>query len=201
MLFDFFGLNFSSIPHAVRQLRLTYLANAENLSEEPKKSLLTRPSDDISQTDPYDWKYVAEGGSTIVFSYDGPRSLRFDGMVLRLRKSPRRSGCDLKASKEEEDLNVQVADDPTVDFQERVISRLVPAEFLPHLDHIEVERAWLEKMIVAHDEKRPEKRRVKDGIHLNRARAVLATNLIGSKGWAMEIKVWSINALPLRSDS
>ena len=80
-------------------------------------------------------------------------------------------------------------DDPTVDFQEHVISRLVPAEFLPHLEHVQVERVWLEKMTAVHDEKRPAKRRAKDMIDLKRTRAVLATDLIGSKGWAVEIKV------------
>jgi len=110
-------------------------------------------------------------------------------MVLRLRKSPHRSDSDLEALNEKEESHIEDTDDPTVDFQEHVISRLVPAEFLPHLEHIEVEPAWLEKMVAIHDKKRPEKRRVKDGIDLRRTRAVLATNLIGSEGWAIEIKV------------
>lgn len=183
----------SPILRGVRRLFIAHPTEAQNLNEERKKSLetpplmLTEPSDAISRTDSHDWKYVAEGGSTVVFSYDGPRSPRFDGMVLRLRKSPRRSRSDVKAFDEEEDLNRE--DDPAVDFQEHVISRLVPTEFLPHLEHAEVEQAWLGKLIAAHDEERPEKRRVKDGIDLKRTRAVLATNLIGGKGWAVEIKV------------
>ena len=145
----------------------------------------------LSKTDPRDWTYIAEGGSTIVFSYDGPRNLHFDGTVIRLRKSLLRSSSDsISPISNEPD-----ADDPTVDFQEYVISRLVPAEFLPHLEHVQVERAWLEKIVSTHDEKRPAKRREKDRIDLDRTRAVLATDLIGSKGWAVEIKV-GLRCLP-----
>lgn len=138
-----------------------------------------------SKTDPRDWTYIAEGGSTIVFSYDGPRNLHFDGTVIRLRKSPLPSPSNPTPPIS----NEPDADDPTVDFQEYVISRLIPAEFLPHLEHVQVERSWLEKMASTHDEKRPAKRREKDRIDPDRTRAVLATDLIGSKGWAVEIKV------------
>ena len=144
----------------------------------------------ISMTDPRDWTYIAEGGSTIVFSYDGPRNLHFDGTVIRLRKSPLRSPSDT-APPTSNDTATQDAEDPTVDFQEYVIARLVPMEFLPHLEHIQVDRVWLEKMVSTHDGKRPAKRRAKDGIEVNRTMAVLATDLIGSKGWAVEIKVRS----------
>lgn len=136
----------------------------------------------ISETDPHDWTYIAEGGSTIVFSYDGPRNLHFDGTVVRLRKSP------LSPPVSGENTS-QDGDDPTVDFQEHVISRLITPEFLPHLEHVQVERGWLERMTRFHDDRRPAKRRTKDRIDLERTRAVLATDLIGSKGWAVEIKV------------
>ena len=137
----------------------------------------------ISDTNPSHWTYIAEGGSTIVFSYDGPRNHHVDGTVIRLRKSLLNSASD--------SISGQDADDPTVDFQEHVISRLVPPEFLPHLEHVQVEPGWLEKMVSLHDEQRPAKRRAKDGIDVGRTRAVLATDLIGSKGWAVEIKVIS----------
>jgi len=190
----FLKLIFSSIFRGIR-LCLTYLTGSHQLSEGPDKppavppSELTRPSDTTSGTNPHDWEYVAEGGSTIVFSYNGPRSLSFDGMVLRLRKAPHSSHSALTARTGKEGLTLEDSEDPAVDFQEHVISRLVPAEFLPHLEHVEVETAWLEKMIAIHDEKRPVKRKIKDGIDLKRTKAVLATNLIGSKGWAVEIKV------------
>jgi len=195
MLLDFLKPDFSSILRGIRQW-VVYLTKSRHFSEETEKPSgtrppePTRPSDAISETSPHDWEYVAEGGSTIVFSYNGPRNLSFDGMVLRLRKAPRRrSHSDLTAPAGKQDVNLEGTEDPAVDFQEHVISRLVPAEFLPYLEHVEVEPAWLEKMVAAHDGKRPEKRRVKDCIDLKRTKAVLATNLIGSKGWAVEIKV------------
>ena len=155
----------------------------------PSALTLSDTNTPASKTDPRNWTYIAEGGSTIVFSYDGPRNLHFDGTVIRLRKSPYRSSSSDSIPSIPEEPATQDADDPTVDFQEYVISRLIPTEFLPHLEHVQVERAWLEKMASMHDEKRPAKRRVKDGIDLDRTRAVLATDLIGNKGWAVEIKV------------
>jgi inositol-pentakisphosphate 2-kinase len=114
----------------------------------PPPVLISSPdaSAPISETDPRDWTYIAEGGSTIVFSYDGPRNLHFDGTVIRLRKSLLHPPSDSILPTSNEKAG-QDADDPTVDFQEYVISRLVPAEFLPHLEHVQVERAWLEKMV------------------------------------------------------
>lgn len=143
----------------------------------------------ISKTEPRDWTYIAEGGSTIVFSYNGPRNLHFDGTVIRLRKSPVPPRSDFLPTSDEK--MSQDEDDPTVDFQEHVISRLIPLGFLPHLEHVQVERGWLERMASFHDDQRPAKRRTQDRIDLERTRAVLATDLIGSKGWAVEIKVIS----------
>lgn len=141
----------------------------------------------VFDTDPRHWTYIAEGGSTIVFSYDGPRNHHVDGTVIRLRKYllPRSDS----APSTSDGKTSQDTDDPTVDFQEHVVSRLIPPEFLPHLEHVQVERGWLERMVSIHDEQRPAKRRAKDGIDVERTRAVLATDLIGSKGWAVEIKV------------
>src|SRR5258708_6482561 len=42
---------------------------------------------DATKTSPSDWKYVSEGGATIVFSYAGPPHPDFAHTVLRLRKS------------------------------------------------------------------------------------------------------------------
>jgi len=165
-------------------------AKPDGSRDQPQTVTLPAPtpssdtSTPISKTDPRDWTYIAEGGSTIVFSYDGPRNLHFDGTVIRLRKSLLSPSDLIPSTSNEPD-----ADDPTVDFQEYVTSRLVPAEFLPHLEHVQVERAWLEKIVSTHHEKRPAKRREKDRIDVDRTRAVLATDLIGSKGWAVEIKV------------
>jgi inositol-pentakisphosphate 2-kinase len=141
----------------------------------------------LSQTKPDQWKYIAEGGSTIVFSYSGPRNLNFDGTVIRLRKAP------VAAVQQA----VEDSNDPTVDFQESVIQRIVPAEFLPHLEHINVDRAWLETIAAEHESERPLKRRQSDQIDLTRTKAVLATDLIGNHGWAIEIKVRSVGSLHL----
>jgi len=46
-------------------------------------------------------------------------------------------------------------------------------------------------MVAVHDKKRPAKRRAKDMINPKHIRAVLATDLIGIKGWAVEIEVRS----------
>ena len=167
---------------------------SDELRDETQTTALTPtspdPSTPLSETDPRHWTYIAEGGSTIVFSYDGPRNLHFDGTVVRLRKSlvlpPSNVSPPVSGEKTSQD-----AEDPTVDFQEHVISRLIPPEFLPHLEHVQVERGWLERMASVHDDQRPAKRRTKDGIDFERTRAVLATDLIGSKGWAVEIKVTS----------
>ena len=40
----------------------------------------------VTDTSPQDWKYISEGGATIVFSYTGDNPL-FNGTVLRLRKT------------------------------------------------------------------------------------------------------------------
>lgn len=141
----------------------------------------------LAETPPEHWTYIAEGGSTIVFSYSGPRNLHFDGTVIRLRKCP--------VSQQEGAQVVEEADDPTVDFQKNVIQRVVPGEFLPHLEHVDVEREWLERMVAAHESVRPLKRRQKDQIDLTRTKAVLATDLIGNNGWAIEIKVNCSNTL------
>jgi hypothetical protein len=104
---------------------------------------------------------------------------------VRLRKSPLRPHSN---STEEAGQNLQDSDDPIFDSQEYVNSHLVPAEFLPHLEHVEVERA---EAVAVHDEKRPAKGRAKGIIDLKRKRAVLATDLIGSKGRAIEMMVCS----------
>ena len=54
-------------------------------------------------------------------------------------------------------------------------------------------------MARSHSETRPAKRRAKDVIDVERTRAVLATDLTGSKGWAVEIKVISSPRHPATS--
>ncbi|KAI0807758.1 inositol-pentakisphosphate 2-kinase [Fomes fomentarius] len=142
----------------------------------------------LSDTHPHDWKYVAEGGSTIVFSYAGPPHVHFDGTALRLRKGP-------VPALEESDNHDELApppfdepDDPTIVFQRTVVERLVPSEFLPRLDAVRVESAWLRELRGLVEPLRPLERRQRDRIDVGKTKAVLATDLVGGKGWAVEIK-------------
>ncbi|KAK7040883.1 hypothetical protein VNI00_009479 [Paramarasmius palmivorus] len=96
--------------------------------------------EDITTTNPVkDWKYVSEGGATIVFSYVGPPNPAYDGMVLRLRKMPNvpvgvrdsDSSSDSESDDEEED-------DPSISFQRQCMTRLIPPTHLPRLQSISV---------------------------------------------------------------
>ena len=125
-------------------------------------------------TEPSHWKYVSEGGATVVFSYIGPTDPHFDGTVLRLRKT-----SDL----------ADEADDPIIEFQKRCTSRLISPVHLPRLRSVSLEKSWLQRMISLHDGFRPAERRSKDGIDAARRRGVLATDLLGGDWVAVEIKV------------
>jgi inositol-pentakisphosphate 2-kinase len=146
---------------------------------------------DPTTTKVSDWKYVSEGGATMVFSYDTEKTPTsnpsFKRTVLRLRKaplSPNNGSTTRQADEVQEDL-----DDPSVEFQHRITSELVPPQHLPQLKSVPVNRAWLTELATYAARRRPETRRLKDDIDLNRTKAVLATDLVGGKGWAVEIKV------------
>jgi inositol-pentakisphosphate 2-kinase len=178
------------------------------------------PNDpDAATTSPSDWKYVSEGGATIVFSYVGPPRPEFRRTVLRLRKSvtqpppkPIQKPLDLaeewgrkkedefeeawkahlilnesaalKGDKEEE----EEPEDPTIEFQKRVTSLLIPPKHLPRLEPVHVQREWLQELARLSEAQRPPERRAKDGIDQLKTKAVLATDLVGGKGMAVEIK-------------
>ncbi|KAK1218156.1 hypothetical protein PQX77_019176 [Marasmius sp. AFHP31] len=93
---------------------------------------------DITLTNPItDWKYVSEGGATIVFSYIGPSNPSFDGMVLRLRKQPNVPvgvrDSDSDSSSSDSDGEESEDEDPSISFQRQCMSRLIPKEHLPRL--------------------------------------------------------------------
>ncbi|CAL1694416.1 unnamed protein product [Somion occarium] len=141
-------------------------------------------SANVTSTSPSDWKYVSEGGSSIVFSYVGAPSPDFDGTALRLRKV-----AHYPISPEtivSEDIEEQ--EDPTILFQCQVIQRLIPSEYLPRLESVDVEGPWLEELARLAEEHRPLERRAKDKIDVRRRKAVLANDLVGGSGWAVEIK-------------
>ncbi|KAK1215060.1 hypothetical protein PQX77_022350 [Marasmius sp. AFHP31] len=99
---------------------------------------MSSSSSDITQTNPTtDWKYVSEGGATIVFSYVGPPNPTFDGMVLRLRKQPN-VPVGVRDSDSESDGEESEDEDPSISFQRQCMSRLVPKEHLPKLQSVVV---------------------------------------------------------------
>lgn len=140
----------------------------------------------ITATSPADWKYISEGGSSIVFSYTGPSNPDFDETALRLRK------VDHDSSLTDTPSFVEVEpDDPSIIFQHRIIERLFPSEHLPRLDAVRVDGPWLEELARLTEEHRPQDRRERDRIDTKKHKAVLATDLVGGAGWAVEIKVRS----------
>ena len=123
-----------------------------------------------------------------MFSYKGPPHSDFDGTVLRLRKTPIVVEIGNKASTvalthEEE------PDDPSIEFQTKCMQRLIPPEHLPRLETVRLNRPWLEELVKLQDHLRPEARRWKDQIDLNKTKGVLATDLVGGNWLAVEIKV------------
>ncbi|KAK0239604.1 inositol-pentakisphosphate 2-kinase [Armillaria nabsnona] len=145
----------------------------------------------ITATLPSHWKYISEGGATIVFSYVGPPNPDFDGMVLRLRKSGVQTPVLEKQAfgtvAEEEE-----PDDSSIVFQETCMKRLIPSVHLPKLQSVQVEKAWLEVLSQAHQQDRPLQRTASGGIDTTKNKAVLATDLVGGSGLAVEIKPkWS----------
>lgn len=146
---------------------------------------MTATSLDATTTSPTDWKYISEGGSSIVFSYVGRPHPSFDGTALRLRKAPVGS----LAQPLSDDEQVEDPDDPTIVFQHEVIERVLPAEYLPRLETVSVNRAWLEGLQRLTEDKRPVERRTKDAIDIRKRKAVIATDLVGGRGYAVEIKV------------
>ena len=149
---------------------------------------VTIMSFDPTTTRVSDWKYVSEGGTTMVFSYNTEKNIpSFKRVVLRLRKAPLDHNNDSTTTQPDE---VQEwPDDPSIEFQDRIVSELVPPQYLPQLKSVRVNRAWLTELARYAARRRPETRRLKDDIDLNRTKAVLATDLVGGEGWAVEIKV------------
>lgn len=146
---------------------------------------------DILQTKPANWKYVSEGGATIVFSYAGPSHLDFDGTVLRLRKStlPAEGSQKKTAPVVPTQPTDGEPDDPTIEYQTKCMQKLIPPEHLPHLQTVQLDRFWLEELVKLQNDVRPEERKQRDEIDLERKKGVLATDLVGGNWLAVEIKV------------
>ena len=157
----------------------------------------------IVNTSPQDWKYVAEGGANIIFSYNGGAhpDPHFNGMILRLRKTTflqrditQDSTCAVTSALSgfpsvNRPNDTDEPDDQMIEFQRKVIGRLIPPEYLPQLTPIRVERAWLQDLANLCDSVRPSHRRQNDHIDVTKTKAVLVTDLIGSNALVVEIKV------------
>lgn len=170
---------------------------------------------DLTSTLPEHWRYVSEGAQTIVFSYIGPRHPHFTQRVLRLRKSSLTNTSAISSQHVDHSVDPSatfqgrtsshcsfpvtsspdVADrdlesnDPTIEFQDRIISRLLHSDNLPSLRSIRVDSMWVQQLQQLSEHHRPIERRRKGGIDITRRQGVLATDLVGGDGWAVEIKV------------
>ncbi|KIY71032.1 hypothetical protein CYLTODRAFT_487537 [Cylindrobasidium torrendii FP15055 ss-10] len=154
----------------------------------------------VLSTRPADWRYVSEGGATAVFSYVGPANASFDGMVLRLRKAGVSTPVLEKVLSQEFEFGsaaqgaerVDEPDDASIVFQEQCMEKLIPPVHLPRLSSVRVDQTWLEEFARFHNASRPLVRSVAGGIDPARTKAVLANDLVGGSGLAVEIKPkWS----------
>ncbi|KZT52737.1 hypothetical protein CALCODRAFT_501925 [Calocera cornea HHB12733] len=134
----------------------------------------------LEQTKQEEWSYLAEGGASLVCSYT-PGAVgvheRYVGKVLRLSKTRVVSADE----EEEEGTNA-------VEWQDRVIARLLPEGVIPQLETVDLDPAWLQKLAERIEPLRPAFRRTADQIDLTAATGVLAADLIGGNAIAVEIK-------------
>ncbi|KZS90001.1 hypothetical protein SISNIDRAFT_458334 [Sistotremastrum niveocremeum HHB9708] len=133
----------------------------------------------LSDTVPSDWKYLNEGGRHIVFSYVGSPHVDFDNMVLRLRKiNP------------DEQHTLASADNTefTRQFHDQIISKLVPAQYLPEMHTVQLDPEWLGALARQTEPARPAVRAAKDQINVNAKHGIVCADLVGGKEWAVEIK-------------
>lgn len=145
----------------------------------------------LSQTSPSQWKYISEGGATIVFSYHGPPHPILTGKVLRLRKT----------SPEGQGTPRPVSDDLIVAFQQQVISRLLDPSYLADLQVVPLQADWVEAFSMHHESFRPQERRRTSMIDCSRCTAVVAPDLIGGLSCAVEVKVNSHYLAGLPNDN
>ncbi|KAJ3922340.1 inositol-pentakisphosphate 2-kinase [Lentinula edodes] len=140
-----------------------------------QKTYNSVPPLDLTDTYPDHWKYLSEGGATLVFSYAGPQDERFHNKVLRLGKN-----------------NTVVEDeDSLILFQTEVISRLVLQKHLAVLETVLLSSSWLESLSSLCKKSRPDWRT--GDIDTNRTKGFLATNLVSSP-ISVEIKASPIAA-------
>ncbi|KAJ7264995.1 inositol-pentakisphosphate 2-kinase [Mycena haematopus] len=143
-------------------------------------------SPSLTDTLPTNWSYISEGGANVVFVYQGPPSPFFDGTALRLRKRK-------LASTEENEERESSSEILSIEYQTQCLERLIPLAHLPRLELVAVgedrdAQAWLGALIAECEPHRSPERREKDCIDVMQPKALLATNLVGGQGLAVEIK-------------
>ncbi|EPQ57937.1 hypothetical protein GLOTRDRAFT_56442, partial [Gloeophyllum trabeum ATCC 11539] len=142
----------------------------------------------VSDTSPNDWHYLSEGGATLVLSYRGPSDARFNGMVLRLRKTDIRKPNSLPGNAPAKNIRSPDASVIQRECQERIVGRLIPGRYLPRLSLVGTDPDWLSQLADQVHRRRPLLRREKDAIDVTRSNALLATDLTASGSWSIEIK-------------
>lgn len=135
----------------------------------------------LSNTSPAQWKYISEGGATIVFNYIGPHNAIFTGKVLRLRKISREDGPPKLHPDDQPDFSIT--------FQQRIISRLLDSSYFPDLQVVTLKAEWVEAFSTYHESFRPQGRRSISTIDCSRLTGVLAPDLIGGSHSSVEVKV------------
>lgn len=137
----------------------------------------------FAKTAAQDWTYLAEGNVSIVFSYTGSSPSLKDN-VLRLRK------CLVDDSDSVGTTQPTSEDDKLeIEFQNTIVPKLLPPQFLPVLLSIPVSSEWLRELSErTASAPRPASRKIKK-IDVTQKSAILTTNVIGTEGLAIEIKV------------
>ncbi|KZT26624.1 hypothetical protein NEOLEDRAFT_1132166 [Neolentinus lepideus HHB14362 ss-1] len=156
----------------------------------------------VLDTNPKDWSYLSEGGATMVLSYRGPPDPRFDGMVLRLKKTavlPLNSQLDnalttgllTRVHDDTGDKREGNYEDPgisSIQCQNKIIRQLIPERYLPRLSLIRTDPVWLSQLADLIQPSRPVLRCQHDVIDTLSNQAILATDLTAGEGWSVEIK-------------
>lgn len=143
---------------------------------EPECYPMLEESIDLSDSDPGDWAYLSEGGATMVFSYTGPPHLVYSTKVLRARKSSDEHGPTHHS-------------DQLLQFNRTIVARLLDPEYLPELLPAHASRDWLSQLADGAEKRRPPERSSGVGLDVTRSNLALATDLVGGRGLAVEIKV------------
>jgi inositol-pentakisphosphate 2-kinase len=144
--------------------------------ESPRKGIATDHL--VESTDPKEWKYIAEGGANVVFSYEGSDVL-FKGKVLRVKKVSSESPTPANVYWTETGLR-------------QVLCGVQAEHLLPLNEHISVKSSWVQQLDALSRPFRPPHRTKGKNADLDsgpHAWITLTENLHRGKGYfAVELK-------------